>query len=71
MTGERVSKVMLLLPPPPSSAPTFTLEALSHQPPQHLPTLVTEGWSFVGVHVQHVRADLEVFGRSQSWRQQA
>lgn len=39
---------------------TFTLEALSHEPPQHLAAVVTEGWSSVRVDKQTVWTDLEV-----------
>jgi len=46
---------------------TFTLEALPDQAPQHLPTVVAEGRGLVGVHVEGMRADLEVLYRGQSW----
>lgn len=39
---------------------TFTLEPLPHQPPQHLPTEVTEGGRLVGMDIEHVRPDLDL-----------
>lgn len=57
--------------PRPPNIPTFTLEALPDEPPQHLPTLIAEGRRLVGVDVQHVGTDLEVLGCGESWREQA
>lgn len=45
---------------------TFTLEALPHQTPQHLATVVAEGWCLVGVNIEHVGTDLEVLHRGLS-----
>lgn len=45
---------------------TFALEALPHQTPQHLATVVAEGWCLVGVDVEHVGTDLEVLHRGLS-----
>ena len=42
---------------------TFTLEALPHQPPQHLPAVVAEGRRAVRVDEQSVGPDLEVLHR--------
>lgn len=49
-----------------SSTPTFTLEALPDEPPQHFPAVIAEGRRLVGVDVQRVRPDLKVLGRGQS-----
>lgn len=40
--------------------PTFTFESLAYETPQHLSTVIAEGWCFVGVHIERVRSDLEV-----------
>lgn len=40
---------------------TFTLEALPHQAPQHLAAVVAERRRLVGVNVERVRPNLEVF----------
>lgn len=45
---------------------TFTLEALPDEPPQHLPAVVAEGRSLVGVDVQSVGSYLKVLRRGQS-----
>lgn len=50
---------------------TFTFESLSYQTPQHLATVVTEGWRSVRVDKQTVRTDLKVLHCSWSWRDQA
>lgn len=42
---------------------TFTFEALPDQAPQHLSTVVAEGGGLVGVDVEGMRSDLEVFNR--------
>lgn len=41
--------------------PTFTFEALADEAPQHLATVVAEGRGLVGVDVEGMRANLEVF----------
>lgn len=45
---------------------TFTFEPLTHQPPQHFSTVVTKGWSSIGMNEKSVRADLKVFKCSRS-----
>lgn len=50
---------------------TFTLETLTHKTPQHLTAVVTERWGFVGVHIQSMRADLEVLNGGKSCRTNA
>lgn len=42
-------------------SPTFTFESLSDEAPQHLSTVVTEGGGLVGVDVEGMGSDLEVF----------
>lgn len=46
-----------------SVCPTFTFEALADQAPQHLSTVVAEGGGLVGVDVEGMGSDLEVFNR--------
>lgn len=40
---------------------TFTFEPLPDKTPQHLPTVVTESGCLVGVDVEGMGSDLEVF----------
>lgn len=40
---------------------TFTFESLSDEAPQHLSTVVAEGGGLVGVDVEGMGSDLEVF----------
>lgn len=47
---------------------TFTLETLTHETPQHLAAVIAERRGFVGVHIQSMRTDLEVFNGGKSCR---
>lgn len=47
---------------------TFTLETLTHETPQHLAAVVAERRGFVRVHIQSMRADLEVLNGGKSCR---
>lgn len=48
---------------------TFTFEPLPDEAPQHLPTIVAEGGGLVGVDIEGVGSDLEVFDCGLSWKQ--
>lgn len=45
---------------------TFTFEPLPDEAPQHLPAIVAEGGGLVGVDIEGVGSDLEVFNRGLS-----
>lgn len=49
---------------------TVAFQALPHQAEQHLAAVITEGRSTVGMHVEGVWPDLEVFKRGGGCSQQ-